>query len=312
MEVRKDYILDRYVYIATGRAKRPREFKQEVFEKISKDCFFCPGNENQTPPEIGRIIDGDSWSLRWFRNKFPAVEPKGNPKLKTKNKYYTSSSAYGEHEVVVECKEHDKQLWDLGEKQITKLLKVYNERIEKLSKKKNIKYVQLFKNHGREGGTSLIHSHTQITSLTQIPQVVQEEALAVKKHKSCPYCKIIELEKKSERLCFENSSFVAFAPYAARFNYEVWFFPKRHVKTMKELEEHEFEDLARLMKKVLTKLKTINASYNYFVHYAPKGSNLHFHIELTPRLATWAGFELATNFIINSVAPEEAAKFYRE
>jgi len=78
------------------------------------------------------------------------------------------------------------------------------------------------------------------------------------------------------------------------------------------LRDDEVLDLARLLKSALDKLKSINAPYNFFIHYSPARENLHFHIELTPRFATWAGFELSTNYIINSVAPEEAAKFYRE
>jgi hypothetical protein len=38
---------------------------------------------------------------------------------------------------------------------------------------------------------------------------------------------------------------------------------------------------------------------------------LHFHIEVTPREATWSGFEYCSGTIINSVSPEDAAKFYR-
>ena len=39
---------------------------------------------------------------------------------------------------------------------------------------------------------------------------------------------------------------------------------------------------------------------------------MHFHIEITPRVAEWAGFELSTGTIINTISPEDAAEFYRE
>ena len=57
--------------------------------------------------------------------------------------------------------------------------------------------------------------------------------------------------------------------------------------------------------------KKINASYNFFLHYAPGKNDLHLHIEITPRTATWAGFEFSTNSTINSVMPEDAARFYK-
>jgi len=63
---------------------------------------------------------------------------------------------------------------------------------------------------------------------------------------------------------------------------------------------------------VFVQLKKINASFNFFIHYSPEKENLHLHIEVAPRLATWAGFEFSTNAIINSVLPEDAARFYKK
>ncbi|MBW2989661.1 galactose-1-phosphate uridylyltransferase [Candidatus Woesearchaeota archaeon] len=311
MEQRKDYILNRWVFLATERKKRPREFKKKEIKEKVKTCFFCPGSENLTPPEIGRVEKKGKWKIRWFRNKFPAVKPEGNPVIRTDNDFFTFSSAYGCHEVIVECAEHDKQLWDLSRKHIEDILKVYKERITCLIKEKNIRYVIVFKNHGREAGTSLVHSHTQVVSLNKVPKLVEEEVNASERYETCPYCRIIGIEKKSDRRCFENDSFVAFTPYASRFNFEIWVFPKRHIRVIDELKEREFSDLAGILKRILAKLKKINASYNLFIHYSPDGKDLHFHIEITPRFAVWAGFEFSSDEIINSVSPEDAAKFYR-
>jgi len=70
-------------------------------------------------------------------------------------------------------------------------------------------------------------------------------------------------------------------------------------------------DLSEITKSVLVKLKEANDSYNFFIHYSPKNEDLHLHIEICPRIAVWGGFELGTGMIINSVMPEDAAKFYR-
>jgi UDPglucose--hexose-1-phosphate uridylyltransferase len=312
MELRKDYMLDRWVVIASDRKKRRREFKKSEEQKASKTCFFCPGNEETTPPEIGRIEENGKWIIRWFPNKFPAVKKEGDPVIKTDNDFFTFSNAYGNHEVIAECPEHDKQLWDLDAEHIKKILYVYRERINNLAKEDNIKYVTVFKNHGGAAGTSLIHSHTQVASINMIPTLVKEEVIASKKFDSCPYCRIISIEKNSDRRCFENNSFIAFTPYASRFNYEVWIFPKKHIVDMNGLNDDGFKDLAEVLKKVLIKLKELNAAYNFFLHYAPEGNDLHFHIEVTPRFANWAGFEFSSDIIINSVAPEDAAKFYRD
>ena len=308
--IRKDYILDRWVYYAIGRQKRPRELKSVEVKDDKKICYFCPSNEHLTPPEIGRVEYKGSWKLRWFLNKFPAIEKKRNASLKSK-KFFSEGNSYGVHEVIVETQHHKSQISDLPVQQIRELLEVYKFRIKKLSRLKGIRYVEIFKNHGKDAGTSLIHSHSQAMALPQVPSLVMEEVQASKKYRRCPYCEIIRIEAKSKRKIFETKNVVAFAPFASRFNYEAWIFVKQHKKTLEELEEDEFQDLAIALKKILVKLKKLNASYNFFIHYAPEKENLHFHIEITPRLATWGGFELSTNFIINSVLPEDAARIYR-
>jgi len=313
MELRKDYILERYVIISDERAKRPSKFKKETPQKReNRTCFFCPGNEHTTPPEIGRIGDDNGWSMRWFPNKFAAVFDKGDPNIKTDSKYFTSSSNYGFHEVIVETDDHSKQLVDLEENQIKDLLKIYSGRIKELSAKEGIKYVSIFKNHGKDAGTSLAHSHSQVIAYNKIPSLVKEKLDAVKSYDSCPYCEIIEVEKGSFRRCFENNTFAAFTPYASRFQFELWIFPKQHIKSITEMGENMLSDLASVLKSALLKLKEIDASYNIALFYSPEGEDLHFHIEITPRLATWAGFEISTNDIITSISPESAAKFYRE
>ena len=326
--LRKDYILDRWIYYATERKKRPMEFK-ENHTINNKTCFFCPGNEHLTPPEIGRVEYKNAWKIRWFPNKFPVVELKGNSKLKTKNKFLREGNTYGKHEIIAETTDHKKQLSDLNIEHIKEIFDVYILRIKALSKLKGIKYVTVFRNQGSHAGTSLIHSHTQVAALPILPDEVMNKIKAVKKFKirenqrfsgrrksvrfssECPYCDIIKLESKSKRKIVENKSIIAFAPYASRFNYEAWIFPKRHVKSITAMYNNELYDMASTLKKILVKLKKLSVSHNFFLHYAPPQVDLHFHIEITPRLAKWGGFELSTGAIVNSVMPEDAARFYR-
>ena len=67
-EIRRDPILNRWVVYATDRGKRPHQIKQEAAKLKTKTCFFCPGQEETTPPEIGRIEDKGKWKVRWFEN----------------------------------------------------------------------------------------------------------------------------------------------------------------------------------------------------------------------------------------------------
>ncbi len=309
MELRKDYVLERWVYYSPERGRRPKEFLDSKNEN-HQSCFFCPGMESQTPPEIGRTGDKD-WKIRWFDNKFAAVSQTGNVKT-VKSGLFTHAAAYGKHEVIVESPRHDIQLWDLSENEILELLQVYKKRIVELHKRKNISYVMIFKNHGANGGTSLAHTHSQVIATAIVPPLVKDETSASIKNGTCIFCRVITAESKSDRLCFENDSFISFAPYASRFNYETWIFPKRHVRKIEDLWDNEMVDFARILKMTLVKLKELGADFNFYLHYAPKRGKLHLHMEVAPRESVWAGFELGSGATINSVMPESAASFYRK
>ena len=320
MELRKDYILDRWVIISENRSKRPHQFEKVKTDKVKLDnkpktedkCFFCPGNEETTPEEVGRIEENNKWKMRWFKNKFPITNRKGNPKIHTDNKFYTVGSAYGDHLIIVETPDHDKQLIDLSKKDLVQLMKVYSTIIDNFGSQADIKYVNVFKNKGKDAGTSIIHSHSQAISLNKLPSTIEEKISAIKKFTHCPYCEIIESEKKSDRRCFENNNFIAFTPYASRFKYEIWLLPKTHHHNIRDFSQDELRDLAEILKKILIKLNTLNASYNFVIVYSPEGEDLHFHIEILPRIGNWAGYELGSNIIANTVSPENAASFYRE
>ena len=55
----------------------------------------------------------------------------------------------------------------------------YKMRIEELSKKENIKYVFVFKNKGKDAGTSIAHTHTQIAATSLVPTIIQKEESAI-------------------------------------------------------------------------------------------------------------------------------------
>ena len=315
MEIRKDYILDKYVVISETRSKRPNDFIPR-FQATNLDtaCNFCPGNERLTTEEIGHI--GEPWSIRWFENMYPFLAPKGKFEISTDNNYFTYSDAFGHHEVIVETSDHQRQLSDLGDFEVKEVLKVYKNRIEELSKMPHINYVYIFKNTGMDAGTSVKHSHSQVAALNIVPTIIKQKLDAIKKYDHCPYCDIINIEKTSFRACFENTNFVAFTPYASRFNYEIWIFPKKHYLSITQLDDWELLDLAQILKRVLARLKELNVSFNLCIHNSPQHyinsdlKGLHFHVEVYPRIAMYGGFELGTD-IVNNVSPETAAKFYR-
>jgi len=297
-ELRKDYLLNRWVIIAKGRGKRPQHFVQKPGKIKEKVCFFCPGNEDTTPPEISRVEEKGKWIIRCFPNKFPATDW---------------------HEIIVETPDHTENLGDLSVDHIVKVLEMYSERHIAMGANPKVKYVSIFKNKGEIAGASLPHSHTQLVGLTSVPPLVSKEIRASRK--KCPFCTIWRDEVKSSRLVYENRYTAAFAPFASRFPFEVWLMPKRHVGTLVEMKRKEMTSFAETLKRILSALNSsLNyPPYNFVLHYAPEGlhhapkcKDLHLHLELLPRLSKFAGFEFGTDIIINVMPPEIAADHYRK
>jgi len=308
-ELRKDYILDEYVIIATERSKRPDQFAHKDLPNEVKFCPFCPGSEDKTPPELLRFDKDGNWQVRVFENKFAAARQEGNPSITTHDNFFTFSSNYGKHEVVVETPSHTNRIWDLDHENTMNIFRAYQARVKAIREDPLIRYVEIFKNSGKEAATSVAHSHSQIIGLSKFPKRILDKEKATTHYNSCPYCDIIEIEMKSDRRVIENDTFVAFTPYGSRYNFEIWIFPKRHLVHLLELDEKEISDICDIYQQILGRLKTINAPFNMCVQSGIE--KMHFHVEIKPRLSKWGGWELGTNNIINIVSPEQAARFYR-
>ena len=94
--------------------------------------------------------------------------------------------------------------------------------------------------------------------------------------------------------------------------------PKTHSSDFAGIASDSIQDLARFLKDVLTRMRTVlsDPSYNFIIHTAPieprERDEYHWHFELIPKLTKVAGFEWGTGFYINPTPPELAAKALRE
>lgn len=299
-EIRKDYLLDKYVIITPGRARRPRDIKEQTIISRLADCPFCP--EKINVKNILDRISAPEGEILSIRNIFPAVN-------------LDNKKAYGQQEVIIETPDHKKELHDLSEKQIEQLLRMYAKRTQTISKIKNIDYILCFKNQGSKAGASIVHAHSQIFASSLLPPEIKAELIAARqyqlKHQTCAYCDIIKKEIKSSRKIHEDKFITAFAPYASQYHYENWIFTKRHLDNITKLNDNEFKSFAKLLKKILIKLSELNLSFNYFLHQTISDTDQHFYLKIQPRDSVWAGVELGSGLVINSVPPEQAARFYR-
>ncbi len=69
----------------------------------------------------------------------------------------------------------------------------------------------------------------------------------------------------------ENADVVALAPYAPRFPFETWLLPRRHGARFENAARHEYQSLARMLKKVLQRMDRAleSPAYNLIVHTSP-------------------------------------------
>ncbi len=298
-ELRKSYIFDKYSIIAPGREKRPHDNNSKTSAKVA--CPFCLPEIKKR--KVLKSITGDKGDkIIAIQNEFPALS-ENNPQ------------AYGEQEVIIESKKHNSQMANMPVAQIIGILKMYAARSRAIAKNKKIKYILCFKNYGGAAGASLNHPHSQIFASAILPPDIQEESDKAKeyfkKEKHCVYCDIIKKESKSERHIFSDKHMVAFTPYASQFPYEVWIFSRRHTDNIGNLKIAELHSLATMLKKICSKLKNKNLDFNYFLHNSIIDKQQHFYVKIQPRQGIWAGVELGSGIVVDSVSPEAAAKYYR-
>jgi UDPglucose--hexose-1-phosphate uridylyltransferase len=317
------------VIIATDRAKRPTDFvREKVTIHGSGFCPFCPGNEAKTPPEImayrpdGSGRNQPGWTLRVVPNKFPALGIEGTLNRQGEG-LYDKMNGIGAHEVMIETTDHQLTLATMPIRRVEDVVWSYRDRILDLKKDRRFRYILIFKNHGAAAGASLEHTHSQLIALPVVPKRVREEVDFAREYynykERCLFCDIIRQEAEAGiRVVSENLGFVAVAPFAPRFPFEIWILPKVHQSAFEESQKYEFEQLARILKEMLMRLDKVleSPAYNYIIHTSPltetNNDHYHWHLEIMPKLTKVAGFEWGTGMYINPTPPEEAARFLRE
>jgi UDPglucose--hexose-1-phosphate uridylyltransferase len=325
-EIRRHYFLREYCIIAEERAKRPSDFAgaaEDSQKNNSENCVFCGGNEEKTPPATAVYKNGEifadtgeniirDWDFRCFPNLYPALSP-DSPFPEPCEKDPEVIQGFGFHEVIVESPIHGKKLEDFSDAEISGLMKVYRDRVCYYAEKEKISYVSLFKNSGKAAGASQDHPHSQLIALPVCPQVLERELAAIRNSQKCPYCTLLEKEKKSPRLILENSGFIAFAPYYSTVPFEVWILPKKHLSFLGEFTPELLFALGEILRDVLRTYKKVlgNLPYNHMFYQLFETPEYHLNLRLMPRISMAAGFELNTGVYINTVSPEKAASYLK-
>lgn len=329
-EFRQDIVSQHWVLFAPNRASRPEDFKHnpatpdpKTVPEHDKTCAFCPGQELRNL-ETAAYPKGSNWKVRVIPNKFEALGHTGG---RTRSDFYLVREGIGDHEVVI-TRPHNVLTAFLPDDLMDLNLQVYQERMRQLSNHPEVEYVHVLQNHGREGGASILHPHSQIFATPFVPEHLHDEVTGCfvyfQQNGACIYCETILKELYDrERIVLDHKDFLVFSPFAARVPYALRIIPKRHQASFIDMTAQERRSLAQVLKYVLQKLyyKLNNPSYNYYVHSLPASHSLltryddrsyHWHLEILPRLNVWGGFELGSDVYVNTVLPEAASDVLRQ
>jgi len=332
--LRKDPVSNGWVIVAEERGARPDSFMGESApRRRSTSCPFCGGNESATPPEITAFRKDDStpntsgWSVRTIPNKYAALHIEGNLDRRGEG-IYDLMNGIGAHEVIVETPEHDAHMGYYSREKMEEVIWMYILRYQDLLKDKRFRYIQIFRNYGPGAGATLEHPHSQLIALPITPRWVKEELQSALNYyrlkERCLFCDIVNQETSDrQRVVFENASFVTIEPFASKFPFETWLFPKQHNHDFSLTTHQEIADLAQALQRTLYAIAQClnDPPLNFIIHSAPRfleydtqfkditvEMDYHWHIEIFPRVTRMAGFEWGTGFYINPMAPEKAAE----
>ena len=325
-EIRQDKVTKQWVIYAPSRRKRPSDFRKpeegEAVPSSDPGCPFCPENEKMLPPIIEEYRKSDDLvQVRVVPNKYPALTPQGNLERFCEG-IYLKMGGYGHHEVVIETPRHDLQPGEMSVSEVGEIIRAYHHRYLALMKEHENMMVIIFRNHGARAGTSLIHPHSQIIATGMVPGHVRWREDAAQRYYDefgrCVYCDILVHEvSDGRRIVYENSFFAAFVPFAAEVPFEVWIMPKKHQADFGDISAAEQRDLASALSHILATLhqKLHDPDYNYIINtsarYRAREPQLHWYLQVRPRLMTMAGFEFGSGIHINPSLPEEDAAFLK-
>jgi UDPglucose--hexose-1-phosphate uridylyltransferase len=331
-ELRKNLVTREWVIIAKGRGKRPSDFKGQAEQsgpvpEHDASCPFCPGNEAMTPPEVFAMRDGSprdpsSWRVRVVPNKFAALRLDTSDRPREMG-ILTARDGFGAHEIIIETPRHDLDLWEMEGEEIESVIEAYRQRLLAYEARETLRHVLIFRNHGIRAGTSLAHPHSQLIAAPVMPRQLQLELRGAADYWEylgrCAFCALIDAESRGdERTVLQTDHFIVVTAFAGRYPFETWVLPKRHAIRFADMSEAEAHDFALVLKETLGRFASCldRPSYNYAIHTAPAAEHnihaYHWHMEIFPRITTLGGFELGSDFYINIIAPEDAARYLRE
>jgi UDPglucose--hexose-1-phosphate uridylyltransferase len=283
---RKNPLTNEWVMVSPHRTRRPWQGQVEKTTSEERpaydpDCYLCPGNSR-----AGGVKNPNYKSIFVFTNDYAALMSDGPDMDEVENNILTAHAVRGTCRVICFSPRHDLTLPEMEIPAIKGVVDIWVKQTRELGEK--YRWVQVFENKGALMGSSNPHPHGQIWSMDQLPnEAIKEEVNQLAYLKNNDSSLLIDYLSTEliagERIVLENQDWVVLVPFWAVWPFETLLLPRRAVKRLHDLEDSERENLARILKGLLTKYDNLfETSFPYSMgwHGAPYIDADHSHWQL--------------------------------
>jgi UDPglucose--hexose-1-phosphate uridylyltransferase len=233
-------------------------------------------------------------------------------------------TSVGRCEVVCFSPEHAGSFGTLSVTRARTVIEAWADRTAALSALPGVEQVFPFENRGEAIGVTLPHPHGQIYAYPYVTPRTTRLLDTIDRTAPDLFARILDFERRSERVILQGEHWTAFVPFAARWPLEVHLLPHRQVADLAETTDAERDELAPLYLRLLRGVDALYDSPTPYIaawHQAPVRvgrDSVRLHLELTsPRRAAdklkfLAGSEAAMGAWIGDVPPETSAARLRD
>ena len=329
-------LLSQWVIIASSSGSRPWSGQMATLTaqnppEHDPDCYLCP----RVTRAAGKT-NPDYHGPYPFDNDFPTLSfdapmPAESASDNTTPSLFSQAPIQGCCRVLCWSERHDATLASLPDEQMLAVAKLWKSEFETLSSNSKISHVLIFENKGVEIGVSNLHPHGQIyatTFLTDTATRMREaQARYVQENDGANLLQdLLHSQTVQKNLIVESGAhWSVIVPFAARFAFETWIVPNRHVSSLAEVTDEELAELATMYQRQVRRYDVLfqrSAPNITLLHNAPcddSADNQHwcFHLAFHPplrdpvKMKFLAGFESGANNIVNPTQPENAAEQLR-
>lgn len=328
-QLRTDVLTGCHVIVAVGRSGRPNAISLDP-PLARTDDPFTEGNEPETPRErlavraAGSLPDQPGWQVRVVPNRYPAVTELLSEVATqdSASKWFPSQTARGLHDVVIECPDSRSRMAELSPDELTRVLKIWQQRLQQLTADGRFPFVSVFHNEGFSAGASLSHCHSQIIAAASGGPALKERIDRAERHLAEHGSDLVEELLAAERMAgsrmiHDGALFVTLCPFAPRVAWHVRIIPTAAVAgTFADVSPAHLAELAVELLRQLRNLEVEIGRFSFNLLLPTPPTNRHpapfrWMLEILPRTSRAAGWELLTGIDIVTTSPEAAAESLR-